>query len=109
LEHVLALYEAHFEVELGEFGLAVGAEVFVAEAACYLEVAPDAGDHEELLELLGRLGQGVELAGVHAAGHQVVSRSLRGALDEDGGLDLEEVAGVQVIADELDEAVAQDR
>ena len=34
--------EAHLEVELGELGLAVAAEVLVAEAAGDLEVAVDA-------------------------------------------------------------------
>ena len=54
------LDEGGLDVDLGELGLAVGAEVLVAEAAGDLEVVLDAGDHEQLLVLLRRLGQGVE-------------------------------------------------
>ena len=81
VEDVGLLDEAHFEVELGELGLAVGALVLVAEAAGDLVVTLEAGDHEKLLELLGRLRERVELAGAEPAGHQVVARALRSALD----------------------------
>ena len=47
LEDVLLLDEAHLEVELGELRLAVGAQVLVAEAAGDLEVALEAGHHEQ--------------------------------------------------------------
>jgi hypothetical protein len=50
-------HEAHLEVELGELRLAVAAEVLVAEAARDLEVAVDAGHHQQLLELLRALGR----------------------------------------------------
>ena len=55
--------EAHLEVELVELARrAVGARVLVAEAGRDLEVAVEAGDHQQLLELLRRLRQRVELA-----------------------------------------------
>ena len=60
--HVLLDDEAHLEVDLRELGLAVEAQVLVAEAAHDLEVAIDARDHEQLLEDLRRLGERVELA-----------------------------------------------
>ena len=40
--HVVVVDERHLDVELGEFGLAVGAEVLVAEAAGNLEIAVEA-------------------------------------------------------------------
>jgi hypothetical protein len=49
-------------VELGELGLAVGPQGLVAEAAHDLVVTLDPGHHQQLLEQLGGLGQGVELA-----------------------------------------------
>ena len=55
-----SLDEGHLEVELRELGLAVGAQVLVAEAAGDLEVALEARDHQELLEQLRRLRQRVE-------------------------------------------------
>ena len=64
LEDVLLLDERHLEVDLRELRLAVGAQVLVAEAARDLEVALEAGHHQQLLELLRRLRQRVELAAV---------------------------------------------
>ena len=65
--HRVLVDEAHLEVELGELRLAIAAEVLVAEAAGDLEVAIDARDHQELLELLGALRQGVDAARAGAA------------------------------------------
>ena len=50
---VLFLNKAHFKVDLGEVGLAVGSEVFVAEAAGELDVAVKSREHKELFEYLG--------------------------------------------------------
>ena len=99
---------AHLEVELGVFGLPVAALVLVAQGAGNLEVAFEAGDHQELLELLGGLGQRVELARIQAGRDQVVAGSLRGRGGEEGGFDLHEAARVQVVAHVLHHAVAQE-
>ena len=80
LHHVLDvrfLDEAHLDVDLGVLRLAVGAQVLVAEGAGDLVVALEAGDHEQLLEQLGRLRQGVELARLQPAGHEEVAGALR--------------------------------
>ena len=63
LQHVLLLDERHLAVDLRELGLTVGAQVLVAEAAHDLEIFVVAGHHQQLLERLRRLGQGVELVG----------------------------------------------
>ena len=59
VEHVVLDDEGHLEVELGELGLAIRAQVLVAEAARDLEVTLEAADHEQLLEELRRLRQRV--------------------------------------------------
>ena len=100
--------EAHLEVELSVLGLAVGAQVLVAEAAGDLEVALEAGHHQQLLELLRRLRQRVEVAGVDAAGDEVVARALRRRCGQKRRLDLGEAAVAEEVADELDDAVAGD-
>ena len=46
---VVLVNEGHLDIDLGELGLAVGAQVLVAEALGNLVVALDATDHEELL------------------------------------------------------------
>ncbi len=90
-EHIVLGDEAHLEIELIEFaGAAVGAAVFVAEAGRDLEIAVEAGDHQQLLELLRRLGQRIEVAGMDAAGHQIVARALGARGGQDRGLELGE-------------------
>ena len=55
LEHVddiFLLNKRHLAVDLSELWLTVGTEVFIAEAAHYLEITVEACHHEELFELL---------------------------------------------------------
>ena len=106
LEDVLLVDEGHLAVNLCEFRLAVCAQIFVAEATDDLEVAVEAGDHEELFVLLWGLWEGVELAGVHAGRDDEVACAFGGGLDEHGGFDLEEVAVGEVVAYEHGHAVA---
>ena len=75
-DDVVLVDEAHLDVELGELGLPVGAEVLVAVAAGDLEVALHAGDHEQLLEQLRALRQGVPGARLQARRHEEVAGAL---------------------------------
>ena len=95
--------KAHLEVELGELRLAISAQVFVSVAARDLHVAIDARHHEQLLELLRALGQGVDHARLESAGHDEVARPFRCRLDEAGRLHLHEAMLVVYLADLLDE------
>ena len=101
------LREGHLEVDLGELGLAVGAEVFVAEAAGDLEVLVEAGDHEDLLEDLRRLRERVEAARVDAAGDEVVACAFGRGARHEGGFDLEEALLDEVVADGHRDLAAQ--
>ena len=77
VEHVVLGDEAHLEVELVEFArAAVGAGVLVAEAGRDLEIAVEAGDHQQLLEHLRRLRERVEFARMDPARHEIVARAL---------------------------------
>ena len=77
--------ERHLHVQLGELGLAVGPQSLVAEAAGELVVPVEARDHEQLLEELGRLWQGVEITRGEAGGDEEVAGPLRGGLPWGGG------------------------
>ena len=89
VEHILLRGEGHLHVELVELtGAAVAAGVLVAEAGGDLEVAVEARGHEELLELLRRLGQRVELSRVFPRGHEIVSGALRRGGGQDRRSDL---------------------
>ncbi len=104
--HVVLVDKGHLQVDLGELGLAVGPQVLVPEAAGDLHIAVKAGEHQQLLILLGGLGQGVELAGVDPGGHQIVPGALGGGLGEHGGLDLVEALLVEVVPGDLGDLVA---
>ena len=98
LEDVFLLHEGHLAVNLRELGLAVGTQVFIAEALADLEVAVNACHHAELLERLRTLGQGIELAGIHAARYDKVAGSFGRAVHENGRLNLQEALLVKVAA-----------
>ena len=91
--------ERDLEVDLRELRLAIGAQVLVAEALDDLEVAIESGDHQDLLEDLRRLRQREELAGMHAARHEIVARPFGRRLGQNRRLDLEEALLVEVPAD----------
>ncbi len=83
-ENILLLDEAHFQVELVELSWqAVGARVFITETGRDLEVAVEAGDHQQLLILLRSLGESVELAGMDARGDKEVARAFRRGRSQD--------------------------
>ena len=88
-------------------GLAVAAQVLVAEAAGDLEVAVDAGDHQQLLELLGALRQGVDVPGLECGG-TMKSRAPSGVdLMSSGVSTSTKPARVVHLADRLHEPRAQ--
>ena len=90
-EDVLLSGKGHLHVQLIELaGRTVAAGVLIPEAGRDLEIAVDAGDHQQLLELLGCLRQCVELSRMLAGGHQIVSRPFRRGSGEDGRGDLQE-------------------
>src|SRR3546814_18982578 len=75
-------------VQLGELELAVRAQGLVAGAYRDLIIAIEAGHHQDLLEQLRRLRQRVELAFVHARGHQEVACALGRGLGQARGYDV---------------------
>ena len=107
LENVLLAREGHLQIELREFELAVGAKIFVAEAAHDLEIAVHAGNHQDLLEDLRRLRQRVKLSVMDAAGDQVVARAFGSGAREHGRFNFEEAELVERFANFEDDAVAQ--
>ena len=87
--------ERGLDVDLGELGLAVGAQVLVAEALDDLVVAVEARHHQHLLEELRRLRQRVEVAFVQARGHQELARAFGRRLVKHRRLDVDEAVLVE--------------
>jgi hypothetical protein len=104
-EDVVLVHERHLDVDLRELGLAVDAEVLVAEAFHDLEVPVEPGHHVELLEELRALGEREELARVHPARDEEVPRASGRVLHHHRGLELEEAGVVEVAARRLVDAV----
>ena len=94
-EHVVLRDEGHLQVDLGELGLPVEAQVLVPEALDDLEVPVEPGHHEELLEELRALRQRVELPRLQPRRHEEVARAAGRVLDQEGRLELEETALVE--------------
>ena len=91
LKHIFLGCECHFHIHLVELaGGTVGTGILVTEAGCNLEVAVEAGGHQQLLELLGSLRQSVKLAGVVPGRHEIVTGALGRRRGEDGGSHLQE-------------------
>ena len=88
-QHIVLADERRLEIDLGELRLTIGAKILVAETARNLEIAVEAGHHQQLLVDLWRLRQRVELAGVHTTGHEVIAGTFGCGLGEDRRLDLE--------------------
>ncbi len=105
--HGVGASERHLEVHLGELGLAVGAQVFVAKAAHDLVVAIETRHHQHLLEELGRLRQREEFAGREPARHQEVAGTFGSRARQHRRLDLDETPGIEAAPHFLRDAVAK--
>ena len=109
VEHFIPFNEGHLEVELGKFELAVAAQVFIAHTARNLKITIHPGHHQQLFELLGRLRQSIEGARLQARRNQKVTGPFRGGFEQEGGFDFDEFALTQVVANEFDDFVTQNK
>ena len=66
LQHVLLICERHLAVNLRKLRLTVGTQILITETLGNLEVTVETTDHQQLLQRLRRLRQGIELSGIHA-------------------------------------------
>jgi len=99
LPNALGLRIRHLQIDLGELRLAVGAQVFVAEATHNLKVLVESRDHQDLLEHLRRLRQGIERSRLHAAGYQIIACALRRRSGHEWRFDFEEPLPRKIVAD----------
>ncbi len=106
-EDILLCDKAHLEIELIEFRRTIGAGRLVPQARRDLKIAVEAGHHQQLLELLRRLRQGIEFAGVQPARYKVVACSLGRAGSQDRRLKFGEALFDHATADRGDDLRAQ--
>ncbi len=105
--HIFAFDKAHFQVNLTEFCLTVGARILVAQALADLDVAIESSHHQDLLEELRALWQGVPHALVESRWDDKVARAFRRALDEKRGLYFSKSVGREVVARQLRDLAAR--
>ena len=106
-ENIVLCNERGLDIELSKLRLAVGTEVFIAEAAGDLKILFHTGDHEELLVLLRGLRESVESTGCEAGWHKKIAGALGGAFGKNRRFDFEEALGVHHIAHGFHHAVAE--
>ena len=99
--------ERRFNIDLREFGLAVGTQVFVAEALDDLIVAVKARDHQHLLKELRRLRQRVEHTVLNAGRNEVVAGAFGGGLRENRRFNVDKAVVIQEVAHGLRHLKAQ--
>ena len=75
--NILLTDKRSFDVNLGELRLAVGPQIFIAEAAGDLKILFQPGNLQHLFVLLGGLGERVKPARAEAGRHEKVARALR--------------------------------
>ena len=94
LEHILLFHKRHLTVNLCELRLTVCTQVFITEALGNLEITVEATDHQQLLQSLRRLRQGIELSGIHARRHYEVACSFWSRSNQNRRLNLDEVLAI---------------
>ena len=106
-EHVVLCDKTHLDVELVELaGQPVGTRVLVAETRRDLEVTIEARHHQQLLVLLRRLRQRIELARMDPRRHQEVAGPLRRRSRQDRRLKFEESLILHALAHGIDDRAA---
>src|SRR5690606_7325074 len=88
--------ETGFDINLGEFRLTIGPQVFVTETFGDLVITVKARHHQQLLKELRRLGQGKEAARMSPAGNQIVTSPFWCCLGQNRRFHIQETLLVQV-------------
>ena len=98
LDDVLLRDKRHLAVNLSEFRLTVGTQVFIAETLHDLEITVETCHHQQLLQGLRALRKCIELTWVHTGRHHEVASTLRSGTNEHRCFHLEETEVGEVVA-----------
>src|SRR5690606_11891528 len=99
--------ETGFDINLGEFRLAIGPQVFIPETFGDLIVAIKTCHHQQLLEQLGRLGQGKETTRMSPAGNQIVASPFWRCLGQNRRFHIQKALLVQITTQACSDPGAQ--
>ena len=101
LDYIIDIHKGHFQVDLGEFRLPIGPQVFIPEAFDDLHVPIGPPHHQQLLEHLGRLGKSIKFPRVDSAGYQIIPGTFRCGIDQHGRFNLCESLGIIIFPGNL--------
>ena len=87
-----------FNIDLRKFRLAVGSKIFIAKTLHDLEILFETGNHQDLLEQLGRLRQRVKTTVLETARHQVISRPFGRGFRQNRRFDFPESLRIHIFA-----------
>ena len=107
VNHIIHIHKRQFHIKLCKFRLTIRPQIFVPEAFGNLEITVKPGTHQKLLKQLGRLGQAIETARMHTAGHQIVSGPFRRGFAQNRCLDFQKAFLCHKLADIGRNAAAQ--
>ena len=106
---IVRRHEGRLQIDLGELRLPVGPQVLVPETTGELEIAIEPRSHQDLLVYLRRLGQRVELPGMHAGRDEVIAGTFRCGPGENRGFYLVKTEIRQGQSGPLQETVPQSK
>ncbi len=89
----------HFDVDLGEFWLTICPQILIPKTAGNLKIFLGSTHHQQLLKLLWRLRQRIKLPWIQPRRHQILPRSLGGALKKNWRLNLPKSLLAQMVPD----------
>ena len=96
--YLLLGQERSLAVDLGKFGLAVSAQVFITKTLGYLIITIKTRHHEHLLEQLWRLRQGKELPRIDARWHQIVTCALGRTFGQHRRFNVDKTLGIKIFS-----------
>jgi len=106
-EDIFLVHKGHFAVDLGEFGLPVGPEVFIPETFYNLKIAVISGNHQKLLENLRTLRQGVELMRIHTGRNYEIAGTFRSGFDKHWRLNFNKLLIIKIFTSFLSHFMSQ--
>ena len=89
----------HLQIDLGKFRLPIRPQILIPKTSRYLKILFRTPHHQELLELLRRLGQRIKFSGVQPGRNQILPRPFRCAFKKNRRFNFPEAFLMQVVPD----------
>ena len=98
VQNVFLFYKRHFTVDLRKLRLSVGSQILIPEAFNDLVVSIVTTHHQQLLEGLWGLGEGIKLSLIHSGRNYKISCTFWSGFDQERSFNIHELVLMQIIA-----------